>query len=563
MRVRGAEDLWRAKRIGDNCKIYQTCSVAGFGKSKKLSLYNDSYRGSVLDNIYPKYMCNPNGLKGRNVIAFTDASFGYSPFLTYYRYDYLALTFEVLSLLEITMISTEKDLIGTDSEGKCVLKYQNWCTYKHLEGKEERTPVLRESQLLVSKEIFEKLLSEIGNEPYCSTISELIFVNSDSMRGKKQEELILKTGRNDTCPCGSGKKYKHCCLDKKKDVDKPFILTKEVYETDFLPAFRIERTLPKSFIEYEIVLPFHIPFHISRTITLSFENEFLSFRFDMVTTNESYKYPFEGDMPILNVHKTKMLMMAATEIEYEKLIDDKETYWNKYFDLLLEELNKIIISYMTTKKDVDCHYVTKEMLQASILVRMTNLDTWENDMGLFMLHMNVPYEKDPLSDKEIEEIIRLYGIVSYDLNPFADGEQFALSARRYFKQGFYLEAVIYAQTSVEVLIRTLFQELLKTDGASEDEIKDSLESTSFMAIIKKKLPAYLGGCWDVTKSDSEVGKWYENTYELRNRATHRGRIPSFREADSAICDAIEFRKFVVDRVKANKKKYPQLDEFFV
>ena len=23
-----------------------------------------------------------------------------------------------------------------------------------------------------------------------------------------------KTGRNDPCPCGSGKKYKHCCLAK-------------------------------------------------------------------------------------------------------------------------------------------------------------------------------------------------------------------------------------------------------------------------------------------------------------------------------------------------------------
>jgi len=25
-----------------------------------------------------------------------------------------------------------------------------------------------------------------------------------------------KTGRNDPCPCGSGKKYKHCCLNKQK-----------------------------------------------------------------------------------------------------------------------------------------------------------------------------------------------------------------------------------------------------------------------------------------------------------------------------------------------------------
>ena len=28
-----------------------------------------------------------------------------------------------------------------------------------------------------------------------------------------------KTGRNDPCPCGSGKKYKHCCLEKDLAVE--------------------------------------------------------------------------------------------------------------------------------------------------------------------------------------------------------------------------------------------------------------------------------------------------------------------------------------------------------
>lgn len=169
------EDLWRSKRIGDNCKIYQTCSAVGFSKSKRLPLYHDSYRGSVLDHIYPKYMCNPIGFKGKEIVVFTDASIRYNPFLTFYRYDYLALTFEVLSLLEITMKSTETGLIGMDPEGRFVLKYQNWCTYTHLTGEDERTPVLRGSQLMVSKEIFDKLVKEIGHEPYCHTISELIF----------------------------------------------------------------------------------------------------------------------------------------------------------------------------------------------------------------------------------------------------------------------------------------------------------------------------------------------------------------------------------------------------
>ena len=28
-----------------------------------------------------------------------------------------------------------------------------------------------------------------------------------------------KTGRNDPCPCGSGKKYKHCCLERERTAE--------------------------------------------------------------------------------------------------------------------------------------------------------------------------------------------------------------------------------------------------------------------------------------------------------------------------------------------------------
>ena len=33
-------------------------------------------------------------------------------------------------------------------------------------------------------------------------------------RGGTMRRAVAKTGRNDPCPCGSGKKYKHCCLEK-------------------------------------------------------------------------------------------------------------------------------------------------------------------------------------------------------------------------------------------------------------------------------------------------------------------------------------------------------------
>ena len=31
-----------------------------------------------------------------------------------------------------------------------------------------------------------------------------------------KEKYGHKVGRNETCPCGSGKKYKYCCLEKDK-----------------------------------------------------------------------------------------------------------------------------------------------------------------------------------------------------------------------------------------------------------------------------------------------------------------------------------------------------------
>ena len=30
----------------------------------------------------------------------------------------------------------------------------------------------------------------------------------------------MKIGRNDKCPCGSGRKYKNCCLKKNTEVEK-------------------------------------------------------------------------------------------------------------------------------------------------------------------------------------------------------------------------------------------------------------------------------------------------------------------------------------------------------
>ncbi|MDE1550068.1 hypothetical protein, partial [Jeotgalibaca caeni] len=326
----------------------------------------------------------------------------------------------------------------------------------------------------------------------------------------------------------------------------------------------LQNTFVNTFLEFEVVLPFYIPLGLGKTITLGSDEGFYSYRFDEVIVNTSFKYPFEKPAEMLDVQKTKLIMMVAIRLSYKDFLKEAEFYYNYYFDKLIDNLNTIVISYMIATKDDESHYLTKEMLPSHVVVSTTDLNTWESNRGLFLLHENVPYKKGLLTEEEIREIIRMQVVATYELNPFVTGEKYVLFAKRYMKQGFYQEAVLYAQVSVEVFIRQLFKELLiEADNKLDEEVTQILEDTSFMSIIKSKLPHYLGGNWNIKNETTAVGKWYKNTYLLRNRAIHVGKIPDFSESSEALHDAIEFRQFVLERVVANKRKYPTLRNYFI
>jgi hypothetical protein len=55
----------------------------------------------------------------------------------------------------------------------------------------------------------------------------------ESVQENTFSELVhkKKIGRNEPCPCGSGKKYKHCCLNKPKEKTPGEILTDLYYNT--------------------------------------------------------------------------------------------------------------------------------------------------------------------------------------------------------------------------------------------------------------------------------------------------------------------------------------------
>ncbi|WP_026074064.1 hypothetical protein [Anaerococcus obesiensis] len=72
----------------------------------------------------------------------------------------------------------------------------------------------------------------------------------------------------------------------------------------------------------------------------------------------------------------------------------------------------------------------------------------------------------------------------------------------------------------------------------------------------------MGGIWDITREETPIYNWYNNTYKLRNRIVHGGYFPTFYEADIAIISAMEFSEYIFNRVRTKKKVYSKLNEYF-
>ncbi|MDC3104580.1 SEC-C metal-binding domain-containing protein, partial [Candidatus Pelagibacter bacterium] len=62
--------------------------------------------------------------------------------------------------------------------------------------------------------LFEGLLEKIKSDVIKFLINLNIVISNEEQKKKGEEPILTnnkKTGRNEKCPCGSGKKYKHCC----------------------------------------------------------------------------------------------------------------------------------------------------------------------------------------------------------------------------------------------------------------------------------------------------------------------------------------------------------------
>jgi hypothetical protein len=358
------------------------------------------------------------------------------------------------------------------------------------------------------------------------------------------------------------KKNKSKKNNPSRNSDQHFALNQDSFIRDFLPVYKERGLQPKLLVQFPVLLPFHIPVPQGMCVTFGIsDDEACTFHFSDVNTSHNVtagiitKHSLK--VPVRN-SRVEMICVFSNEpkVQTDELL-------NKCFDSLLDYLNNVILSYLIFKKDIYVHQVSKEMLEFGCIYRIIPVEKWgDTTEGLFLTHMSVPYERETLKVEEQEQLVWYANVIKQQLNPYIFSEELMLNADRYLKTGFYKEAVLYAQSSVETFLNVLYGGLLQLEGKTELEIQTILEDIAFMKVVKRELPERLGGTWTVEVESSKTGQWFKHTYKVRNRVAHGGYRPSLTEAREAVDAAKEFRVFVIDRIRANKKKYPELQQYF-
>ncbi len=127
--------------------------------------------------------------------------------------------------------------------------------------------------------------------------------------------------------------------------------------------------------------------------------------------------------------------------------------------------------------------------------------------------------------------------------------------------GFYEDSVINANIAVESYIRNLYKYFITFENPQKSD-EEILNDMPFMTILKKEICNRLGGRWDVTQKETEIGQWYINTYILRNRIVHGTRKINYNQAKKSWQSTNECIKYIKTLVLDKKNKYPTLSEYF-
>ena len=114
----------------------------------------------------------------------------------------------------------------------------------------------------------------------------------------------MKISRNNTCPCGSGKKYKNCCLKKEKN----FLIGEDLFYIQIKPLYKNVKFDINKFLEFEISLPFQLALEDRSLFSFKKENCILHY---LYKTNEREEVIVENkDLLVTNYYTSVIVAIS-------------------------------------------------------------------------------------------------------------------------------------------------------------------------------------------------------------------------------------------------------------
>ena len=142
-------------------------------------------------------------------------------FITYFKDDkYLCPFYKNLALsyfYQANDISYFKELLNRYPYDYDLLDAYFTCLFKQNKYEELKVEIQKQLPLSIEYNIETKniirhvveLFKDMNEEELALQYAQIERKQNDF--GKKKPTKVIKVGRNDPCPCGSGKKYKKCC----------------------------------------------------------------------------------------------------------------------------------------------------------------------------------------------------------------------------------------------------------------------------------------------------------------------------------------------------------------
>lgn len=263
------------------------------------------------------------------------------------------------------------------------------------------------------------------------------------------------------------------------------------------------------------------------------------------------------------VYKSKAHLTYLHQHDFYPNFDD-EAYLNQVFDYAIEHMNDTISSLAAINKDPTISRVNITMLEPFTLIFLVDSCDWKpkETVAFLVNHHRYPVRKELISDSEVlEEMDKMARLLKSGENPFMAVDKLNNSAGWHLHQGHYREAVIIAQTALEVFIIKLLTSLLEEEGESKKQITNILNG-GFINIIQHQFKKRIGGAWNINKGGGYCRRWYIHTYSLRNHIVHNGGEIGKPEAEIATHTVDDFYKYISRLVKKQKKKYPNTNKFF-